>query len=315
MEPETVSAVITAIQKNWQLANNAEITLEANPTSIEASKFEAFRAAGVNRVSIGVQALNNKDLKFLGREHSADEAMKAVTLANEIFDRVSFDLIYARPEQKIEDWRKELKEALKYATSHLSLYQLTIEQGTPFYTWHNRGDFKIPEPDQAGEFYEVTQDVLSAAGFPSYEISNHAKAGEESVHNLTYWKYFDYAGIGPGAHGRLTLDGKKQATRTHRAPEVWLEKVEVHQHGYHEFDIVDADEIGVEFVMMGLRLKEGIDLDRLSQETGKPWQKILPPAKIQKMAEEGYLIKDSNQLMATQEGRQRLNSLLSYLLA
>lgn len=315
MEPETVSAVITAIQKNWQLANNAEITLEANPTSIEAGKFEAFRAAGVNRVSIGVQALNNKDLKFLGREHSTDEAMKAVTLANEIFDRVSFDLIYARPEQTIEDWRKELKEALKYATSHLSLYQLTIEQGTPFYTWHNRGDFKIPEPDQAGEFYEVTQDVLSAAGFPSYEISNHAKAGEESVHNLTYWKYYDYAGIGPGAHGRLTLDGKKQATRTHRAPEVWLEKVEAHQHGYHEFDIVDADEIGVEFVMMGLRLKEGIDLDRLSQETGKPWQEILPPSKIQKMEEEGYLIKDSDQLMATQEGRQRLNSLLSYLLA
>jgi len=214
MKPQTVEHILNHLCTVWNVSKDIEITLEANPTSIEADKFSDFKAAGINRVSVGVQSLRDSDLKFLGREHSAKEAIGAIKIANDIFERVSFDLIYARPEQTIESWREELTEALEYANGHLSLYQLTIEQGTPFYAMEARGDFRIPEADQAGEFYEVTQEILNAAGLPAYEISNHAAKGQESAHNLTYWRYGDYAGIGPGAHGRLTLDAKKYATRT-----------------------------------------------------------------------------------------------------
>ena len=312
MEPVTVEKIINHIQKNWSIANDIEITLEANPTSIEAEKFQAFRVAGINRVSIGVQSLRDEDLKFLGREHNAKEAIKAVKLANKVFDRVSFDLMYARPEQTGDAWEKELNEALEYATGHLSLYQLTIEQGTPFYSQHARGDFRIPESDQAGDFYEITQDILGAAKMPAYEISNHAIEGQESVHNLAYWQYADYIGVGPGAHGRLTIDEQKYATRTHRAPEIWLNKVSKNNHGYHDFEKINKDQSFTEMMMMGLRLKEGIPYTRIEKLMGKNWQEVLRMDKISSLENEGYLIQTKTHLKPTQEGMQRLNSLLSF---
>lgn len=314
MKPHTVETILTHIHDKWDIASDVEITLEANPTSIEAQKFSDFNAAGINRVSVGVQSLRNDDLKFLGREHSAEEALEALKIANDNFDRVSFDLIYARPEQTIENWKKELTEAVNHAKGHLSLYQLTIEQGTPFYTQHARGDFRIPEQDQAGEFYEVTQDMLETAGLPAYEISNHAAAGQESSHNLTYWKYGDYAGIGPGAHGRLTVDDQKKATRTHRAPDIWLEKVDQAGHGYHPFEEVNDNERFTEMMMMGLRLKEGVVLEDIKQETGKEWREALQEEKVKKLCDENLLIVTNTHIKPTKEGMQRLNALLGYLL-
>ena len=329
MKPDVVYGLIDHIQKRWNISNDIEITLEANPTSIETQKFKDFKAAGINRVSIGVQSLRDKDLKFLGREHSAAEAIEAIKTAQEIFDRYSFDLIYARPEQTVEEWRTELKEALQYAQGHLSLYQLTIEPGTPFYVQHKRGDFRVPEQDQAGEFYEVTQDVLIQAGMPAYEISNHAVVGQESAHNMTYWHYGDYAGIGPGAHGRLTLKGPharkreeadlskdsyKYATRTHRAPDVWLDKIDQEGHGYHLFEEVQADERLTEMMMMGLRLREGVDIKKIEEETGQDWRMVLQQDKIQNLVDEKMLAVSKTHIMPTADGMQRLNGLLAYLL-
>lgn len=314
MKPETVAKIIDHAQKRWTFSNDIEITLEANPTSIEVQKFNDFKSAGINRVSVGIQSLRDKDLKFLGREHSAVEAVSALKIAHDIFDRVSFDLIYARPEQTIEEWRVELNEALEYSSGHLSLYQLTIEQGTPFYIQHKRGDFRIPEQDQAGEFYEVTQEVLGAVGMPAYEISNHAAEGQESVHNLIYWRYGDYAGIGPGAHGRLTLNGDKFATRTHRAPDIWLEKVAEHGHGYHPFEEVSVESRFTEMMMMGMRLRDGVELAAIEAETGQNWQMLLRMDKVQSLVDEGYLILTRTHIKPTIEGMQRLNGILSYLL-
>jgi oxygen-independent coproporphyrinogen-3 oxidase len=314
MEPETVRSIIDHAQKTWQFANNIEITLEANPTSFETEKFQAFKEAGVNRVSIGVQSLSDKDLSFLGREHSAQEALQAVQSANKIFGRVSFDLIYARPEQTLEAWEAELDEALEYAKGHLSLYQLTIEPGTPFFTRHKRGDFTMPEDDRGGAFYERTQEIMAAANLPAYEVSNHAAKSQESLHNLAYWRYADYAGIGPGAHGRLTIDGAKLATRTHRAPDVWLEKVEAHGHGYHPFDTLDATARLQEMLMMGLRLREGVPYSRIEHESGKAWQDALPMDNVRLLEKEKLLEADNDALRPTLEGMQRLNGLLYYLL-
>ena len=314
MSPETVAKIIDHIQKVWNIANDIEITLEANPTSIEAQKFTEFKQAGINRVSVGVQSLRDNDLKFLGREHSAQEALSALEIANDVFDRVSFDLIYARPEQAIEDWKTELAEAVSYAKGHLSLYQLTIEQGTPFYTRAARGEFRVPEQDQAGEFYEVTQEILNAAGLPAYEISNHAAEGQESAHNMTYWRYGDYAGIGPGAHGRLTVENKKYATRTHRAPDVWLSKVANDGHGFHPFEKVSSDERFTEMMMMGLRLRTGIELENICRETGEDWRNILQQDKIEHMVDEGLLELTPTHIRPTPSGMQRLNGLLAYLL-
>ena len=314
MKPETVEKIIDHIQKVWNISNDIEITLEANPTSIEAQKFSGFRAAGINRVSVGVQSLRDNDLKFLGREHGATEALAALDIANDIFDRVSFDLIYARPEQTTAAWREELGEAVKHAKGHLSLYQLTIEKGTPFYTQHARGDFRVPEQDQAGEFYEVTQEILNKAGLPAYEISNHAVTGQESKHNLIYWQYGDYAGIGPGAHGRLTVNQNKFATRTHRAPDIWLDKVANDGHGYHPFEEVDAQERLTEMMMMGLRLRQGIALQDIESETGETWQDVLPEEKIGKLSDEGLLTLTATHIKPTEAGMQRLNGLLAYLL-
>lgn len=314
MQPQTVERILEHINKVWTVTDDVEVTLEANPTSIEAQKFLDFKNAGINRVSVGVQSLRDDDLKFLGREHSVQEALSALKIANDIFDRVSFDLIHARPEQKISDWKEELQEAVQYAKGHLSLYQLTIEQGTPFYTQHARGDFRVPEQDQAGEFYEVTQEILEKAGLPAYEISNHAVKGQESAHNLTYWRYGDYAGIGPGAHGRLSLQDKKFATRTHRAPDIWLKKVAHDGHGYHPFEEVDVSERLTEMMMMGLRLRDGISLKDIKRETDQDWRMVLVQEKIQHLVDENFLELTKTHLRPTQNGMQRLNGILSYLL-
>ena len=314
MEPQTVARVIGDIQRHWHISNDCEITLEANPTSVEAQKFEAFRAAGVNRVSMGVQSFNERDLEFLGRKHDAAQAKRAIETAAKIFERYSFDLIYARPGQSVESWEQELRGALALAGDHLSLYQLTIEQGTPFYMRHARGEFKIPDEELAGDLYEVTQEILEGAGMPAYEVSNHARTGAESRHNLTYWRYTDYIGIGPGAHGRLNINGVKHATRGHRAPDVWLSKVAEQGQGAHPFERLSPRDSFVECLMMGMRLKEGVPLARLESIGKKPFDELLSPSKIRALEQEGLITLDGNVLKTTKEGLQRLNGVLGYLL-
>jgi oxygen-independent coproporphyrinogen-3 oxidase len=314
MSPHTAEAIIDEVTRRWHVKNDMEITLEANPTSVEAEKFRGFRTAGINRVSMGIQALNDADLKFLGRQHNAAEGVAAIKIAAATFDRFSFDLIYARPQQTVEAWTKELNEALDYAVGHLSLYQLTIEEGTPFFTRHARGEFTVPDQDEGAALYEATQDVLAWRGLPSYEISNHAREGEESRHNLVYWRYGDYVGVGPGAHGRLTLDDVKYATRAHRAPEIWLERVNRDGHGAHAHETVARTERLTEALMMGLRLREGIPLGRLDAELGGDWRTVIDPAKVLAMTGEGMLTLTESAIAATPAGRQRLNALVSYLL-
>lgn len=315
MEPATVGAVLDRIARRWPVAADVEVTLEANPTSVEAGRFAGYRAAGVNRVSLGIQALNDADLKALGRAHSAAEAEGAIRLAHRHFDRVSFDLIYARPDQTVATWEAELRRAMDLAAGHLSLYQLTIEEGTRFHTLHERGELVVPDEDAAGDLYEATQAMLEGAGLPAYEISNHARPGEESRHNLVYWRYGDYAGVGPGAHGRHTdADGTKIATRAHRAPEVWLERVARHGHGLHESETVDAGARRAEFLMMGLRLAEGVALDRFPAEAGAPMEEAVDRAALERLAAGGFLVVADGRLRATAEGRQRLNGVLRMLL-
>lgn len=307
MPPDLVAAIIEKAKSIWPSVNDLEITLEANPTSVEIDKFRAFSDVGVNRVSMGVQALNDRDLKFLGREHSVKDAMKAFDVAKECFDRVSFDLIYARPEQTLKDWESELRRAITHSAKHLSVYQLTIEQKTPFYAAHQRGDFSIPDQDVAGDFYDLTQDILSAAGMPAYEVSNHAVVGEESRHNLVYWQYDDYVGIGPGAHGRITLDdGAKYATRDHASPEGWLSKVEERGHGTHPFRVLDEKDQVMESLMMGLRLYDGMTL------SPRHWT-YLDRAKVQSLADQEWLVYSDDHIRLTREGIVRLNAVLSFI--
>jgi oxygen-independent coproporphyrinogen-3 oxidase len=315
MEPETVAAVIEQARAVWQADPDTEITQEANPTSVEAEKFAAFRDAGVNRVSLGVQSLREADLKFLGRQHSAGEARQAIELARHYFHRFTFDLIYARPGQTVAAWREELREALALAGNHLSVYQLTIEPETAFASAVRRGDFTVPDEDRAAELYETTQEALAGAGLPAYEISNHARPGEESRHNLTYWRYGDYAGIGPGAHGRLTLEGVKYATRQHRAPEAWLEMVEQKGHATRQRELVDAEARREEMLMMGLRLAEGIDAAHFAAETAGTLVSALDPPRLKALIEGGFVELDDQGLRATAAGRQRLNAVLAQLLA
>jgi putative oxygen-independent coproporphyrinogen III oxidase len=314
MQPQTAESVLDAVARYWPLAGNVEITLEANPTSVEIAKFQAFRTAGINRVSIGIQALNDADLKFLGREHSAAEALEALQTARRVFDRHTFDLIYARPGQSAAQWRNELAAALDQANGHMSLYQLTIEEGTPFYMRYKRGEFQIPDQDLAGAMYEETQEIMEGAGMLAYEISNHAAPAQESRHNLVYWNYGDYAGIGPGAHGRLTLAGKKQATRGHRAPDIWLKQVNEKGHGAHPFEEVAPKQRFTEALMMGLRLREGVSLSRLESEAGEEWQNLIDPEKLQALIKEGLLLQENDNLRPTKAGMQRLNGILGYLL-
>jgi len=312
MAPQTVETIITSISTLWKTTRDLEITLEANPTSIENDKLSAFKTAGINRVSIGIQSLDNKQLKFLGRQHNAQEALDAVEIAAKLFNRYSFDLIYARPKQTLESWQEELQHALQFSNGHLSLYQLTIEKGTAFYTQHQRGDFVIPKDDHGAALYELTQEIMTKAGLPAYEISNHASPGQESRHNLTYWRYGDYIGIGPGAHGRLTLDTEKYGTRAHRAPSIWLDKVSQQNHGAHPFEKITPSEQISELVMMGLRLNEKIYFERLSDITGHP---PISRDRLKQLAQEGYLTVTEAYFQSTPQGWQRLNALLKYLLA
>jgi oxygen-independent coproporphyrinogen-3 oxidase len=314
MAPETVAAVIARVGDSWRLAPDAEITLEANPTSVEAGRFAAYRAAGVNRVSLGVQSLNDDALGFLGRRHSAREAIQAVEIAQGCFPRVSFDLIYARPGQTVTDWRAELSQALALGTEHLSVYQLTIEPGTVFHGAWRRGELVPPGEETAAALYEGTQEVLEGAGLPAYEISNHARSGAESRHNLTYWRYGDYAGIGPGAHGRLSLGGQKLATRQHRAPEAWLDAVERAGHATRSASPLSRDQRLAELVMMGLRLREGVARAAFRRELESDPEDLLDSVRLSHLREAALVSLDATGLRATAAGRQRLDGVLDYLL-
>lgn len=312
MAPETVAEVLSAIRSAWVLDPGVEITLEANPTSAEAGRFRAYRDAGVNRLSLGVQALNDADLRALGRLHGAAEARRAFEIARAVFPRVSFDLIYARQGQDAAAWRAELAEALAMAADHLSLYQLTIEPGTAFGARHAVGRLAgLPSDDLAAELYALTQELCDAAGLPAYEISNHARPGSESRHNLIYWRAGDYAGIGPGAHGRLTLDGRRLATEAQRDPMLWLAAVERAGTGDLPDTALDPADQAAEYLMMALRLSEGADLDRFARLRGAP----LDPGRIAPLAELGLLSLEPPRLKATPRGRLLLNRLIAELLA
>ncbi|HWK68505.1 MAG TPA: radical SAM family heme chaperone HemW [Rhizobiaceae bacterium] len=310
MKPETVAAVLGAVAANWTIAPGAEITLEANPSSVEAERFRGYRAAGVNRVSLGVQALNDRDLKFLGRLHNVAEALHAIGLAREIFPRLSFDLIYARPGQTPQAWEAELVEAIGHAADHLSLYQLTIEEGTPFHALHAARKFFIPDGEHAAELYGLTQAVTAAHGLPAYEISNHARPGAESRHNLTYWRYGEYVGVGPGAHGRFVEDNRRVVTITERVPETWLGLVEDDGHGVSGGEVLNRTEEADEFLLMGLRLAEGIDLARYEMLSGK----TLSSSRIAILQDEGLVAPVGNsRLKATPAGMIVLDAVVADL--
>jgi oxygen-independent coproporphyrinogen-3 oxidase len=313
MGPETVAALIARARALFPPAEELEITLEANPTSIEAGRFTGYRDAGVNRVSIGVQSLDETALRMLGRQHSASQAVAALEIGRRIFPRLSFDLIYARPGQTDAAWRAELAQALDLAADHLSLYQLTIEPGTAFETLHRRGEIVLPDAETAAGLYEATAEEAARFGLLPYEVSNYAKPGSESRHNLAYWRYGDYAGIGPGAHGRLSLDGRLIATRRHRAPEVWADRVEATGHGSGEDTVVSAEERAREMLLMGLRLSEGISAARFQLRTGVALADAIEPDILVAAIEAGYLVEDGDRLRATQEGRLRLDALLGAL--
>jgi oxygen-independent coproporphyrinogen-3 oxidase len=285
MQPKTVEAVLDAIAQHWRITPDAEISLEANPTSVEAERFRGYRSAGVNRVSLGVQALDDRVLAELGRLHTAKEALAAVAVARQTFARYSFDLIYARPQQTPQDWAEELKLALAEAGDHLSLYQLTIEPETPFAALHAAGKLKTPDDDTARALYDTTQEVCAAHGLPAYEISNHARSGGECRHNLVYWRMHEYAGIGPGAHGRLDIDGDRHATATEKRPEAWLEQVERSGHGLVTDEVLTREEASDEFLLMGLRLTEGIDVGRYVALSGRP----LDPERLAALREAGLI--------------------------
>lgn len=310
MHPETVGAILEGIAKRWHVPDGIEITMEANPSSVEAERFRGYRAAGVNRVSLGVQALNDRDLRFLGRLHDVADALKAIGLAREIFPRMSFDLIYARPNQTVEEWERELKEAISYAVDHLSLYQLTIEEGTPFFGLAKAGKLIVPDGDRSAALYEATQEITAAEGMPAYEVSNHARRGAESRHNLTYWRYGDYAGIGPGAHGRLSRGFEKIATATERKPEAWLELVEGEGHGMIDQEVLGSEEQSDELLLMGLRLREGVDLARWQQLSGRD----LNPKREEFLLEQGFVERIGNsRLRCTPAGMLILDSVVADL--
>jgi putative oxygen-independent coproporphyrinogen III oxidase len=312
MHPQTVGSILDAIGKHWRVAPDVEVTLEANPTSVEATRFRGYRTAGVNRVSLGVQALDDASLKALGRLHTAREALDAVAIARTAFDRYSFDLIYARPDQTPRMWADELKLAIAEAAEHLSLYQLTIEPETPFFGLHAAGKLKTPDEATARALYDVTQEVCARHGLPSYEISNHARAGAECKHNLVYWRGEEYAGIGPGAHGRLDLDGVRHAVATEKRPEAWLMRVEANGHGVITDDRLNSEERADEFLLMGLRLAEGIDPERYAALSGR----ALDPRRIAVLREEGAIVVDADgRLRVTKSGFPVLDAVVADLAA
>ena len=314
MDAQTVADIIADAARLFAPVPDMEITLEANPTSVEAARLVAFRQAGVNRVSLGVQSLQADALRMLGRQHSASQAVAALELARALFPRVSFDLIYARPGQTEAAWRAELRQALALASDHLSLYQLTIEPGTAFEALHRRGDLVLPDDDTGAALYDATGEEAARFGLLAYEVSNYAAPGQESRHNLTYWRYGDYAGIGPGAHGRVSLDGSLRATRRHRAPEPWAERVARDGHGSTAEDIVAPAERAREMLLMGLRLSEGIDEARFAARTGVPFAAATDAATLTQAIEAEYLTRADGRVRATPEGRKRLDSLLAALL-
>ncbi|SIQ71537.1 oxygen-independent coproporphyrinogen-3 oxidase [Rhizobium sp. RU20A] len=310
MAAQTVGALLDGIAARWSVPDGIEVTIEANPSSVEADRFRGYRAAGVNRVSMGVQALNDRDLKFLGRLHNVEEALTAIRLAREIFPRMSFDLIYARPGQTVEDWDAELKQAISYAVDHLSLYQLTIEEGTPFFGLHKAGKLIVPDGEQSAILYEATQEITAREGMPAYEVSNHARPGAESRHNLTYWRYGDYAGIGPGAHGRLKSGHRKLATATERHPETWLQAVEQNGHGMIEIEPLELEEQADELLLMGLRLKEGVDLARWQALSGREPD----PVREQDLIDHGFIERIGNsRLRCTPQGMLILDAVVADL--
>lgn len=311
MQPESVARVLEAIARCWELASDAEVTLEANPTSVEAAHFAGYRAAGVNRVSVGVQALDDASLKALGRLHTSDEAMAALAVAMRCFDRVSFDLIYARPRQSVAAWRRELGRALALGTDHLSLYQLTIEPGTAFAGLQAKGALSVPGDDEAAELYEATQELCEAHGLPAYEVSNHARGGAESRHNLLYWRYGEYAGVGPGAHARIVEGGARRAVSTLRDPDTWLRAVAQTGCGIEDDTALTLAEQADEMLVMGLRLTRGLDLDRFTA-LGLPGPAA---AAIDRMVDLGLLapLDERRCLMPTPAGRLVLNSLAAAL--
>ncbi len=313
MQPESVAALLQDVGRLFTLDAEAEITLEANPTSTEAGRFRGYAAAGVNRVSIGVQSFDDAALKFLGRGHSAGQARAAIELARKIFPRLSFDLIYARPQQSLRAWRAELDLALGLAADHLSLYQLTIEQGTKFATLYGRGEFLLPEGDLAAALYDETELAAARFGLLPYEVSNYAKPGGESRHNLAYWRYEDYAGIGPGAHGRLTFGGRLYATSRHRAPEIWAGLVEDKGSGSTVEEEIGALDRAREALLMGLRLSEGIAFQQFRARTGMPIADAVDRRVFELALAEGYLTQTRTHLIATPEGRKRLDALLPEL--
>jgi putative oxygen-independent coproporphyrinogen III oxidase len=313
MPPETVAALLDRVRSRWAVAPDLEVTLEANPNSAEAARFRAFAAAGVNRLSLGVQALDPAALRMLGRAHDRGEAIAAIEDARDSFARFSFDLIYARPGQSLAAWRRELDEALMLAGDHLSLYQLTIEPGTAFATLSRRGELVVPAEEDAAALFETTQDRLAARGLPAYEISNHARPGAECRHNLAYWRYQDYVGIGPGAHGRVTRSDVKYATRQARAPERWLAVVERTGTGSEEMAPIDHDSAVEEMLMMGLRLTEGVARVRLEGAAGRDAETLFG-SNLAPLVDGGFLTLDRDRLAASAAGRQRLNAVLAALL-
>ncbi|MFN5827567.1 MAG: radical SAM family heme chaperone HemW [Rhodobacterales bacterium] len=310
MDPETVFAILDRVRATWPVANDWEVTLEANPGSADAGKLQAFRAAGVNRLSMGVQALNDADLKRLGRRHTLADATAAFDIARACYDRVSFDLIYARQDQTPEDWAQELTRALGMAVDHLSLYQLTIEDGTAFGDRHARGGLKgLPDEDRSVALYEITQELCDEAGLPAYEVSNHARDGAQSQHNLIYWRGGDYAGVGPGAHGRLTLAGRRWATEALRLPAAWLDAVETRGTGELPRDEIASIDRAQEYILMSLRLNEGLDPARLEAISGLS----LPPAAVTELCAMNLLTTDQGRVRTTRQGRMVLNAVIRRL--
>jgi oxygen-independent coproporphyrinogen-3 oxidase len=311
MAPRTVGTILDKIAKAWTMEKGAEITLEANPTSVEAGRFRGYQGAGVNRVSIGVQALNDADLKALGRRHSVAEALAAVETAKSIFPRMSFDLIYGRVGQSEPQWREELERAMKFATEHVSLYQLTIEPDTIFERLWQAGKLALPDEDLGRALFDTTQEIAEKYGMPAYETSNHAKPGAESRHNLVYWRYGDYVGIGPGAHGRVLAGGKRRAQATEKHPEMWLGQVEIEGHGLIADDPLSQEEQADEYLLMGLRLREGIDVHRYEAISGRR----LARSQIESLAADGFVTVEGGRIMVTPMGAPLLDTIVADLAA
>ena len=315
MSATTVDTVINRLSKRFSIDSDIEITLEANPTSVEAGKFDDFSKAGVNRVSLGIQALNTKDLIALGREHSLKEAFEAIELSQKYFKRSNFDLIYARMGQSVSDWQKELHQALKIANGHLSLYQLTIEPGTPFYGQLHSGKIIIPNEDTSAEMYDLTNQICESAGYEIYEISNYAKVGQQSKHNLTYWKYLDYIGIGAGAHGRITLAGQTYATMQYKKPETWLKAVQMNGHATKVKENLNQKAMAEEMIMMGLRLTDGIAYTDFKNRLGTDIEKFIAMDSLVSLESQGFVsVKNQDRLRLTEKGRPLLNQILGQIL-